>query len=42
MQGENGKGGKEGNVWEAPMDGGADKEAMIESVSIRWAWTLSG
>ena len=32
-----GKVGKEGNVWEAPMGGGADKEAMIESVSIDWA-----
>jgi hypothetical protein len=35
--GRNGQAGKEVNVWEAPMDGGADREAMIESVSIGWA-----
>lgn len=37
---ENGRGG-EVKVGDAPMGGGADKEAMVESVSIRRAWTPS-
>ena len=37
MWDESGRGGEDINVWHCLMGGGADREAMIERVSIREA-----